>query len=125
MPWLGRLRLDQIKIIAPIKFLLEVLAQGDSYRVIISLVNGQIILIVVYIHCSYNVKILMLHRINKTNILHLINTNGTISIALLYFLYSHVLEQLSVITRASPEQVLARFDVRHGVQGVTLLIESL
>ena len=39
---------DQTEIIGPIKFLLENSAQGDSYRDIISQVNSQIIVMIVY-----------------------------------------------------------------------------
>ena len=97
---------DQIKIIGPIKFLLEVFAQGDSYRVIISPVNGQIILIVVYIDCIQHPAIISRSWCTSGSIKQISFTNkcinGTISIAVLYFLYSHVLEQLFVITRAGP-----------------------
>ena len=95
MACLGRLkrRLDQIKIIAPIKFLLEVFAQGDSYRVIISLVNGQIILIVVYIHCIQHQDLDTQQRGSIKQIYpshfdtkwELRKINSAISIAVLYF----------------------------------------
>ena len=96
MACLGRLKrtLDQIKIIAPIKFLLEVFAQGDSYRVIISLVNGQIILIVVYIHCIQHQDLDTQQRgsIKQIYPSHFWHQTGTlknkysaISIAVLYF----------------------------------------
>ena len=48
---------DQTKIIGPIKFLLENSAQGDSYRDIISQVNSQIILMIVYNILPYQISL--------------------------------------------------------------------
>ena len=125
---LGRLKrsLDQIKIIGPIKFLLEVFAQGDSYRVIISPVNGQIILIVVYIPCIQPTSNKNLIHSQKGSIKQISFTFGHQWGSLCknkwhYIDCSFVFLFLSCVgtivhdhaISTHPEQLLAEFDVGH------------
>ena len=122
---------DQIKIIGPIKFLLEVFALGDSYRVIISPVNGQIILIVVYIDCIQHPVIISRSWCTSGSIKQISFTNhqmGTLNLykwhhidcSFVFFVLSCVGTIVHDHASSPLEQLLARFDVGHWVQSVIL-----
>lgn len=114
--------LDQIKIIAPIKFLLEVFAPGDSYRVIISLSkwpnNLNRCLHRLHPTSSYNIQILMHISVNKANILHQLGPLKLykwhhIDCSFVFFVLSCVGTIVRDHASRPLEQLLAIFDVGH------------